>query len=129
MPGVAKRLNTEIVIPSHAEVANAIGAVMGSVVQRARVLITPLDDSEQLRAYLPGGTQDFATLADATLHTRKTMLAHVEELAARAGGEEIETDVNQRDFWIPVQGATSEKLYMGSELTFSAVGRPSPARR
>jgi hypothetical protein len=57
------------------------------------------------------------------------MLAHFVEQATRAGGEQIETHMNRRDFWIPVQGAPTEKLYMGSELTFSAVGRPSPARR
>jgi N-methylhydantoinase A/oxoprolinase/acetone carboxylase beta subunit len=129
MPGVAKRLNTEVVIPPHAEVANAVGAVTGSVVQRAQALITPLGEGEQLRVYLPTGAQDYLTLEDAITHTRETMLAHVEKLATEAGGEQIETHVNQRDFWIPVKGAPTQKLYMGSELTFSAVGRPSPARR
>jgi N-methylhydantoinase A/oxoprolinase/acetone carboxylase beta subunit len=129
MPGVAHRLKTEVVIPPHAEVANAIGAVTGSVVQRARALISPLGESDQLRVYLPDYVCDFPTLEDAIQHTRKVMLAHVEEQASRAGGEQIETHMNRRDFWIPIQGAPTEKLYMGSELTFSAVGRPSPARR
>jgi N-methylhydantoinase A/oxoprolinase/acetone carboxylase beta subunit len=129
MPGVVQRLNTEVVIPPHAEVANAVGAVTGSVVQRAQALIGPIGEGEQLRVYLPFGAQDYLTLADAILHTRETMLAHVERLAAQAGGEQIETHVNQRDFWVPVKGAPTGKLYMGSELTFSAVGRPSPARR
>jgi N-methylhydantoinase A/oxoprolinase/acetone carboxylase beta subunit len=129
MYGVAHRLNTEVVIPPHAEVASAVGAVTGIVVQRAQAQIIPLGDGSQLRVHLPDGTQDFPTLEDAVLHARKTLLAHVEELATQAGGEQIETHVNRRDFWVPSQGAQSEKLYMGSELTFSAVGRPSPARR
>jgi N-methylhydantoinase A/oxoprolinase/acetone carboxylase beta subunit len=129
LPGVAQRLNTEVVIPPHADVANAVGAVTGSVVQRSQVLITPLGESEQLRVYFPSGAQDYPTLEDAIRHTRETMLAHVERLASEAGGEQIETHVTQRDFWIPVRGAPAGKLYMGSELTFSAVGRPSPARR
>jgi hypothetical protein len=129
MPGVARRLSAEVLIPPHADVANAIGAVTGSVVQRIQVQITPLGEGDQLRVHLPEGVQDFASLEDATAHTRRVMLAHVEQLALQAGGEEIETHVNQRDFWIPVLGATSDKLYLGSELTFSAVGRPSPARR
>jgi N-methylhydantoinase A/oxoprolinase/acetone carboxylase beta subunit len=129
MPGVAHRLGTEVVIPPHAEVANAVGAVTGSVVQRAQALISPLGESDQLRVYLPDSVCDFPTLDDAIQHIRKVMLAHVVEQATRAGGEQIETHMNRRDFWIPVQGAPTEKLYMGSELTFSAVGRPSPARR
>jgi N-methylhydantoinase A/oxoprolinase/acetone carboxylase beta subunit len=129
MPGVAHRLHTEALIPPYADVANAVGAVTGSVMQRAQALISPLDEVDQVRVYLPDGVQDFPTLEEAILHTSKVMLAHVEELASQAGGEQIETHVNRRDFWIPVQGAATEKVYMGSELTFSAVGRPSPARR
>ena len=47
MPRVAEQLHTELVIPPHAEVANAVGAVAGGVVQRQRVLINPLDESER----------------------------------------------------------------------------------
>jgi N-methylhydantoinase A/oxoprolinase/acetone carboxylase beta subunit len=129
MPGVAIRLNTEVVIPPHADVANAVGAVTGSVVQRATAQIGPTGDGDSLRAYLPDGVRDFATLDDAVAYTRRIMLAHVEQLAALAGGDQIETHMSRRDFWIPLQGSPTEKVYMGSELTFSAVGRPSPARR
>lgn len=129
MPDVARRLNTELVIPPHADVANAVGAVTGSVVQRAQAQISPLVEDDRLRAYLPDGVQDFPTLEDAITHTRRVMLAHVEQLATEAGGEQIETHMNRRDFWVPLPGSPSEKIYMGSELTFSAVGRPSPAKR
>jgi N-methylhydantoinase A/oxoprolinase/acetone carboxylase beta subunit len=129
MPGVGRRLDTEVIIPPHAEVANAVGAVTGSVAFRAQAQISPLAEGEQLRAYLPNGTLDFPTLEDAISHTREVMLAYVEELANRAGGEQIETHSNRQDFWIPLPGSQSEKLYLGSELTFAAVGRPSPARR
>jgi N-methylhydantoinase A/oxoprolinase/acetone carboxylase beta subunit len=128
MPGVAKRLNTDVLIPPHADVANAVGAVTGSVVQRAEAQISPLGEGDQLRVYLPGGIQDFATLEDAVTHTQRAMLAHVEQLAIQAGGEQIETRVTRKDIWIPVHDSSSQTLYLGSELSFTAIGRPSPAR-
>jgi N-methylhydantoinase A/oxoprolinase/acetone carboxylase beta subunit len=129
MPGVARRLNVEVLIPSHADVANAIGAVTGSVIQRAHVQISQLGDDGTFRAYLPEGVEDFDTLEAAISHTETVMLTYVRQLAVRAGGEEIHTHVSRRDFWIPVGSSNAERLYMGSELTFGAVGRPSPARR
>ena len=42
-PQVAAALHTEVIIPEHAEVANAVGAVSGGIVQRLQVLISPLD--------------------------------------------------------------------------------------
>ena len=39
-PVVADILETKLLLPKHGEVANAVGAVMGSVVQRAQVTIS-----------------------------------------------------------------------------------------
>jgi N-methylhydantoinase A/oxoprolinase/acetone carboxylase beta subunit len=128
MPGVAKRLNAEIVIPPHADVANAIGAVTGSVVQRAQAQVSPSHEGDKIRLYLPEGVEDFGTVEDAIARAEKVMSAYVQQLASQAGGEEVQTHMTRRDHWIPVQGTAVESLYMGSELTFSAVGRPSPAR-
>jgi N-methylhydantoinase A/oxoprolinase/acetone carboxylase beta subunit len=129
MPGVGQRLNTEVLIPAHAEVANAVGAVSGSVVKRAQALIQPLGEGDQLRVYLPDGVKDFSGIDEAIQYVRKVMIPYVEGLVSQAGGEQIETHVSRQDFWVPVRGVPGEKLYMGSELTFGAVGRPSPARR
>jgi N-methylhydantoinase A/oxoprolinase/acetone carboxylase beta subunit len=128
MPGVAKRLKAEVIIPPHADVANAIGAVTGSVVQRAQAQVGPSDEGDTIRLYLPEGVEDFGTVEDAIAHAEKVMSAYVRQLASQAGGEEVQTHMARRDYWIPVQGTAAGSVYMGSELTFSAVGRPSPAR-
>jgi N-methylhydantoinase A/oxoprolinase/acetone carboxylase beta subunit len=59
MPRVAEQLHTRLIIPPHAEVANAVGAVAGGVVQRQRVLITPMDGTDRVRVHLPDGVRDF----------------------------------------------------------------------
>ncbi len=123
MPRVARQLNTELVIPSHAEVANAVGAVMGSVVQQIRVTIQPLDD-DAFRLHLPDGAHDFSTLTECVRYAEETMSAKAEAMARQAGAHHVEVRVEREDKVAPVRG---DRIYLGSEMTFTAVGRPSLA--
>ena len=65
LPAVAHQLSTQLIIPKHAEVANALGAVAGGVTQRLTVLVRPLLGGERFRLHLPDGVRDFDTLEDA----------------------------------------------------------------
>ena len=123
MPRVAQQLSTELVIPAHAEVANAVGAVTGSVVQQIRVTIQPLED-RTFRVHLPDGIRDFATLTESVQYTEEIMIGRVEAMARAAGAEHIEMRVEREDKTAPVRG---DRLYLGTEMTFTAVGRPGLA--
>ncbi len=129
MPRVAERLHTELVIPPHAGVANAVGAVSGGVIQRLRVLISSVDGGERFRLHLPDGVHDFADLEEAVGHARREMTAHVEALAHQAGAGQVEVRMARTDRRAGVAVGWGEKVYLGTELIFTAVGRPSPARR
>ena len=124
MPRVAERLHTELTIPPHAEVANAVGAVVGSVIQRLRVLIAPLDLDRgersrlHLRVHLPDGVRDFVGLEQAVRCTQQVMSAHAEALARQAGAGQVEVQMARRDRWVG-------DFYLNTELIFTAVGRPS----
>ena len=128
MPEAARRLHTELVIPPHAEVANAVGAVSGSVVVRQRVLINPLADEEVLRVHLPDGPRDFEKLEDAVTHVLETVPAFLEAQARAAGAEQVEVRSARQDHWAPTRGGGLDVIYLGTELTFSAAGRPRVAR-
>jgi N-methylhydantoinase A/oxoprolinase/acetone carboxylase beta subunit len=123
MPRAARQLNTELVIPPHAEVANAVGAVTGSVVQQVRITIQPLDGNE-FRLHLPEGVRDFPALDEAVRFAEETMAERAETMARKAGAHHIEVRVEREDRTAPVRG---DHLYLGTEMTFTAVGRPSLA--
>jgi N-methylhydantoinase A/oxoprolinase/acetone carboxylase beta subunit len=127
MPRVAEQLHTRLIIPPHAEVANAVGAVAGGVVQRQRVLITPLDGTDRLRVHLPHGVFDFHELEQAVNYARQEMVPWVESQARQAGAAQVEVQVVREDKEVLVRAGWGEKLYLGTELVFTAVGRPSPA--
>ena len=128
MPRVAERLHTELIIPSHAEVANAVGAVAGGVIQRQRVLISPLDGGEWFRLYLPDGVHDFSDLEQAVAYAQQVVSPYVEARAQQAGAEQVEVQMARTDHQAKVAAGWGQEIYLGTELIFTAVGRPSPAR-
>lgn len=129
MPRVAEQLHTKLLIPPHAEVANAVGAVAGGVVQRQRVLITPLEDGDTLRLHLPDGLRDFRDLEEAVAYARKRMVPWMESLAHEVGAAQVEVQMTRHDRDVLVKIGWGDRLYLGSELVFTATGRPSPAIR
>ena len=128
LPQTAASLHTELVIPHHAEVANAVGAVSGSIIQRAQVVVNPLDDGAVRVHGLPGGPADFRGLEAAVRHVEQVMLGYLAGLAREAGAEDVELSRTREDLWAPVKGAMGQEVFLGSTLTFTAAGRPSPAR-
>jgi N-methylhydantoinase A/oxoprolinase/acetone carboxylase beta subunit len=129
MPRVAGQLHTELIIPPHAEVANAVGAVAGGVVQRFRVLISSLDGGERFRLHLPDGVHDFVDLEQAVRYAQQVMSPHADALAQEAGAVPVEVQMARKDRRAKVATGWEQEVYLGTELIFTAVGRPSPARR
>jgi len=125
MPRVAEQLHTRLIIPPHAAVANAVGAVVGGVVQRQMALVSPLDD--RLRLHLPDGVHDFVLLEEAVTFAQGWMHTWLEAQARQAGAAQVEVQTDRRDTYAPVGAGWGEQIYLGTELTFTAVGRPSPA--
>jgi N-methylhydantoinase A/oxoprolinase/acetone carboxylase beta subunit len=135
MPRVAERLHTQLLIPPHAEVANAVGAVAGGVVQRQRVLITPLEadmgssgwGGSGVRVHLPEGPRDFGDLEQAVAYASQVMRGWMEDLARQAGAAQVEVQMVREDRDVMVKAGWGDRLYLGTDLTFTAAGRPSPA--
>ncbi len=124
LPSAAAKLHTELVIPERAGVANAIGAVAGSVVQRIEALIRPVEYEAAYRLYLPGGNHDFATLNEAVAYAQAIVPELVIHLAQQAGAEHIEVTLTRDDRAVAPQDGEGQAIFLETRLTFSAVGRP-----
>jgi N-methylhydantoinase A/oxoprolinase/acetone carboxylase beta subunit len=127
-PRVAQQLHTEMVIPSYAHVANAVGAVVGGVMQQMRVEIHPLDEEACFRAYLPERIRDYATLDLAIEMTEQIVSNRLRDLARRAGAAQVEIKMERKDVHARIRGGWGQDIFLGTELIFTAVGRPSLAR-
>jgi N-methylhydantoinase A/oxoprolinase/acetone carboxylase beta subunit len=125
-PPVAERLHTRLCIPPHAEIANAVGAVAGGVMQTVRLEIKPLDEGELLRVHLPTGNRDFTTLDEAADCAEREASALAEARARAAGAEDVQVQVVRKDNRVVLK---TQEVYLGSEVTATAVGRPRLAQR
>jgi N-methylhydantoinase A/oxoprolinase/acetone carboxylase beta subunit len=128
LPAVAELLHTELVIPPHAAVANAIGAVAGGIVQRLRAEISPLPESGLIRVHLLNGNHDFEILDDAIAFAERTLLPQVAALAVEGGAEQVQTHIERHIRTAPVADS-DEQIFLSAELIFIAAGRPSAVRR
>ncbi|MDH3379840.1 MAG: hypothetical protein OEQ39_23195, partial [Gammaproteobacteria bacterium] len=120
-PEIAERVGAECVIPEHAAVCNAIGAVASGIVQRVSGLITaPSDDC--FRVHLPSGIRDFQALEDAADYAKGEASRLARQRAAHAGSEQIEIVTDRQDTL--VNGFGGQKTFIESTVTATAAGRP-----
>jgi len=120
-PDVARSLQTRLVVPEHAEVANAVGAVVGSIMQSVRVLITPQENGELFRVHCEDGVHDFDELEEAARFALQAAGQRAEQLAGKAGAVSVNTSVERRDQRATVAG---EQLFIQSVVSATATGRP-----
>ena len=124
MPQVARKLHTELIVPPHWSVANAVGAVVGSVVQVVEALIIPVDGGLVHRLHLGTEIIDFGDLEKAVAYAKEKGTALAREKAILAGASEVEVRVERRDHRPRVAAGWGMSVYLGTELRFIATGRP-----
>jgi N-methylhydantoinase A/oxoprolinase/acetone carboxylase beta subunit len=98
---VAEALHTELVLPEHYHVANAVGAVAGSVVAQEEILVYPRLSSEGLEVigyYVQNsdGRQEFQKAAEALAHARAVSRDGALKAALRSGADDPEVIIEER---------------------------------
>ena len=119
-PAVAARLDTRAVVPEHAGVANAVGAVVGGIrIQAAGTIATP--DDGLYRVFAGASPRDFPDLETATAHARSVLEAQARKDAVDAGAGEVGMSIEQRDAVAVVEG---RETLVERTVTAVASGRP-----
>lgn len=117
---VGERLHCAMILPEHAGVANAIGAVVGQVSQRASAIVTSPSEGRFV-AHLPTGLQTFSN-RDQALNTLETALISEARQRARAAGAEDMRVTTTRDIREAlIEGNT---MFIEATITATASGRP-----
>lgn len=122
-PGVAERLNATLIIPEHAEVANAVGAVTGCVIATAQVLVRPIR---------PLGFSVVPTEDDRIFDEIDTAMIYAEELArdtAQSSAKEMGAGksgvtLRREEVTAPLGGGYGKNILMEYKITAIAVGEP-----
>ena len=119
-PAVAARLGTRAVVPEHAGVANAVGAVVGGVRVQASGTITRPDDG-LYRVFAGTSPRDFPDLDAAAAHARQVLEDRARNDAIDAGAGEVNLTFERRDRVAVVEG---RETLVESAVVAVASGRP-----
>lgn len=126
-PPVASRLNAQLVIPEHAEVANAVGAITGSIIETVEVLIDPIYSAAGIERYTvhsPVEKVDFDDLGSATAYAESTAKRLAREKAIHAGaGQQMEIQTEKTD-QTAAEGYGGSAFLLASSIKVTAVSKP-----
>lgn len=118
-PEIGRRLNTNILIPEHSEVGNAVGAAAGMVSQRVVGLITSPAEGIY-RAHTPTGIEDFKNLDSAAIAVTDQLkqLAQQKALTANATNPEVIADRSD----VKVKGPGGSSVFIESRIAVTVSG-------
>jgi len=116
---VAESMHIGLHLPEHADVANAFGAVMGSVVQRAQVTVTQ-PQFGTFCLFNNDKPQQFETLAAAKKCAEGIVLQEAERKALDAGAKNPQVSLSYED--IHVNDEIDGELFLESMIIATAIG-------
>ena len=126
-PAVARGLGVALVLPQHADVANAVGAVLGQVSQRVHITLTQ-PARGVFKVFTAQGPVDFGDLASALAHAQAIAGAQASERALAAGADGLALVFSQRNN--SVDNDIDGNVFFEAVVTATASGAPlrKPAR-
>ena len=120
---VGERLGCQMILPEHAGVANAIGAVVGQISQKATALVTSPGEG-RYTAHLPGGPVAFTDRDTALATVEAALVAEASARALAAGAAAITLSTARDISEAEVEGRA---MFIEARLTATASGRPRVA--
>jgi len=121
-PEVARGLGVQLRMPEFADVANAVGAVLGQVSQRVHLTVSqPVRGV--FRVFTAAGPQDFDALAPAIHHAQQLAAREAEARALEAGAAGVCVEFSQEDN--KVNNDIDGNIFFEARVTATASGPPS----
>jgi N-methylhydantoinase A/oxoprolinase/acetone carboxylase beta subunit len=122
-PAVGRRLRCQMILPEHAGVANAIGAVVGRVIVRRTGTVTAPSEG-RYRVHLDTGPEDFGDEAAALARLEDVLADAARSAALAAGAADVETSA-ARD--VKRAALEARDVFVEATITVEAAGRPRVA--
>ena len=129
LPQVAVKFDTELLLPEHSEIGNAVGAVTGSIVESMEILIKPavgenaLDDPSCI-LFAPFGRIEFEKLSEAELYAVSEGGKHVSARAQKAGADHVEIHSEKLEKKVCLGEGYDGRVLIETIMTVTAVGKP-----
>jgi len=120
---VGERLHCQAILPEHAGVANAIGAVAGQVSQRATGTVSSPAEGRYV-VHLAEGLESFSSSEAALAALEAALVADASSRAREAGAVDLRVTVEREVNEVEIEGRT---MFIEARVTATASGRPRVA--
>lgn len=120
LPSVAEKLGTQAVIPFHAGVASAVGAITSAVAVREECSIKPYRGGFHLHA--SSGVAFFASLEEASMEGERRLRESAFRKAKEAGANEVEVMIDSQERQATTSGGDS--VFIEKTIVAHAMGNP-----
>jgi len=129
LPRVAEQLHTRLLLPEHSEVGNAVGAIMGSIIESAEVLIRPkpgVSAMENPPCILHSDTEkrEFDSVEEAVDYARIYVTNLARKKALEAGADEIDMRVDRDDKIGHLGKSWGTGIMLETRVIATAIGKP-----
>ena len=129
-PQVVEKFDTELLLPEHSEVGNAVGAVTGSIIESMEILLKPstgqgtMEDPSCI-LFAPYGRFEFDKISEAEIFAVGEGSKLVKEKAQKAGADHVEVRSDKVERKVGLGGKGYEgRILLEIVLTVTAVGKP-----
>ena len=121
LPRAAAYLSAKPLIPQHADVANAVGAITSRIIIRRKVdIIAPQPDRYQIVGL--AGVKKFSDLEEASTYAQTALIEWIRELARTAGTSASEVEIWQEDRTPEIADGSS--IFLGRTIFGRIIGPP-----
>jgi len=125
-PETINRLNTKLMIPDNADVANAVGTVNGNVEERVQVLVKPAEGGAYY-VYTPEGRKIFMELEECYEFGEEYGREYAYNKALESGASNIELIVERNERCSTLAGNIADennKIFIETVIEVTARGKP-----
>jgi hypothetical protein len=128
-PQVACKFETELLLPRHSEIGNAVGAVTGSIIETMEILLKPgvgenaLDDPSCI-LFAPYGRLEFPKLSEAEVFAVEESGKHLKERAQKAGADHVEIRSKKVEKKVGLGEGYDGRILIETIITVTAIGKP-----
>ncbi len=122
-PEIGRRLGGKVISPEHFDVANAVGAVSGLIIQSCEILISRPDNGSY-RVHLTDRLRDLDSWQQALNLAKQHASAQAEGNARQAGAATAKVEYSIRKIHLP--GTRGDEGIIEAVIRAEAIGRPTP---
>ncbi len=122
--GLKERLGGNVIIPEHAEVANAIGAAVGQIMETVDLLISLEPGGKSYILNTPWDRKMYNTLEEALFYAIHEGRKHIENILFGAGCNRCEFLEEFKDIMVDLK-ENEAQVFMGKKVRITGMGKPN----